>query len=99
MSRPALRRAMPMEPLCTTAATRPRLTSSGMVVPQGGGAAREVDEAEAVRPAHGEVVRPRDGHELRLGAHALGSRLAEAAREDSRAAHAPGRHQDRKSVV
>src|SRR5262252_8572006 len=34
MSRPAFKSAMPMEPLCTTAATRPRDTPSGMVVPQ-----------------------------------------------------------------
>jgi len=54
----------------------------------GGGAAREVDEAETVRPTHGQVVCPCNGGELGLGAHSVGSRLAETAREDRCAARA-----------
>ena len=53
-----------------------------------GGAAGEVDEAEAVRPAHRHAVGTGDGGELALGAHAVRARFPEAAREHHRASRA-----------
>ena len=51
-----------------------------------GGAARKVEEAQAIRPAHRHAVRLGYGRELDLGAHAILTRFAEAAREDDGAA-------------
>jgi hypothetical protein len=53
-----------------------------------GGAAREVDEAETVRPAHRHAVGAGDGDELTLGPHAVRARFCEAARENHRSSRA-----------